>query len=178
MMTGVLSFRSLTRTDFPLLHRWLAEPHVVAWWRESADLAGLEEKYGPRIDGFEPTYVFIIEHDDRAIGWIQWYRWSDYPEHAAKLGAENESAGVDLALGESEILGKGLGARAIAEFVDKVVFAQPDITAVYSDPEENNVRSLRAFAKAGFVVTKKGYFDGQSYRQCVVRKRRNAAALD
>ena len=172
-MSDAITFRALARSDFPLLQRWLSLPHVVAWWREPLDLAGIEVKYGPRIDGLEPTYVFMIEHDSHAVGWIQWYLWSDYPEHAAKLGVEAGSAGVDFALGEAESLGKGLGSRIIHEFAEQIIFARRDITAIYSDPEEKNVRSLRAFAKAGFEVTKKGYFDGKDYRQCVVRRRRS-----
>jgi hypothetical protein len=89
---------------FSLLHRWLAEPHVLAWWHEPIDLHGIEAKYGPRIDGIEPTHVFAIEYHHRPVGWIQWYRWSDYQEHAQQLRAELESAGIDLAIGERELL--------------------------------------------------------------------------
>ena len=70
-MMGLVSFRALDRSDFPLLQRWLSAPHVDAWWREPLDLRRLERKYGPRIDGIEKTHVFIFEHKDRPIGWIQ-----------------------------------------------------------------------------------------------------------
>ena len=45
---SILSFRELGRSDFPLLQKWLAAPHVAAWWNERFDLASLEAKYGPR----------------------------------------------------------------------------------------------------------------------------------
>ncbi len=100
------SFRALQRSDFPLLQRWLSEPHVDAWWHEALDLGGLERKYGPRIDGADPTHVFIIEHESRPIGWIQWYRWAAYPKHAAQLRAEPNAAGIDLSIGEASLIGK------------------------------------------------------------------------
>lgn len=28
-----ISFRPVTRDDFPLLHRWLTNPEVHTWWR-------------------------------------------------------------------------------------------------------------------------------------------------
>jgi RimJ/RimL family protein N-acetyltransferase len=84
--TEPISFRPMRHTDLPLLQRWLQLPHVNAWWHEPLDLAGVVAKYGPRIDGVEPTHMFVIEHELRAIGWIQWYRWRDYPAHAARLG--------------------------------------------------------------------------------------------
>ena len=108
-MIGLVSFRALERTDFPLLQQWLSAPHVDAWWHEPLDLRGLEQKYGPRIDGIEKVHVFIIEHEDRPIGWIQWYRWSDYPDHAAQLTTEQGAAGIDLAIGEVSSVGIGLG---------------------------------------------------------------------
>ena len=48
---GSISFRPLCRSDFPLLQKWLSAPHVAAWWNESADLASIEAKYGPRDEG-------------------------------------------------------------------------------------------------------------------------------
>ena len=48
-----ISFRPLQRSDFPLLQKWLAFPHVATWWNERFDLYSLEAKYGPDIDGRE-----------------------------------------------------------------------------------------------------------------------------
>jgi aminoglycoside 6'-N-acetyltransferase len=148
---GLISFRPLHRSDLPRLQQWLSAPHVDAWWHQPLDLIRLEQKYGPRIDGTEPVHVFIIEHEAAPIGWIQWYRWSDYPEHAAQLDAGPGAAGLDLAIGEVSSISKGLGPKAIRQFVLGVIAADPGITSVVTDPEERNGRSWRAFAKAGFV---------------------------
>ena len=169
-VTSILvSFRALERSDFPLLQRWLSEPHVDAWWHEPLDLAGLEQKYGPRIDGIEPTHVLIIAHETRPIGWIQWYRWSDYPKHAAQLEAEPSAAGIDLSIGEASLVGKGIGSSAIRQFVLSVVSAEPGITAIVADPEERNGRSCRAFEKAGFTPVKTVELAGENVRRRVMR---------
>jgi len=164
-----LSFRPLGRADFPLLQEWLSAPHVAAWWNECLDLPGVEAKYGPRVDGIEPTHVFVIEQEVRPIGWIQWYRWSDYSDHAGKLGAEPGSAGIDFAIGELGMTGFGLGPTAIRQFVRQVVFSASDVDSVVSDPQENNVRSLRAFEKAGFRVVRTVQLTGEEFRRRVVR---------
>jgi aminoglycoside 6'-N-acetyltransferase len=166
----LVSFRPLERSDFPLLQRWLSEPHVDAWWHEPLDLAGLEQKYGPRIDGIEPTRVFIIEHETQPIGWIQWYRWSDYPKHAAQFEAEPSAAGIDLSIGDASLLGKGIGSSAIRQFVLNVVSAEPGITAIVADPEERNGRSCRAFEKAGFIPVKTVELEGEDVRRRVMRQ--------
>jgi RimJ/RimL family protein N-acetyltransferase len=175
-MKASISFRRLERTDFPLFHEWLSAPHVAAWWNEQLDLPGVEAKYGPRVDGTEPTHMFVIEQEVRPIGWIQWYLWSDYPEHAAQLGAEPTSAGIDLAIGELSMTGLGLGPTAIREFVRQVVFSNPEVCAVVSDPQENNLRSLRAFEKAGFNVVRPVRITGEGCRRQVVRLDRSDIA--
>jgi hypothetical protein len=47
LVQASISFRPLSRSDFPLLQEWLSAPHVDAWWRERLDLASVEAKYGP-----------------------------------------------------------------------------------------------------------------------------------
>lgn len=158
-----------------MMERWLAEPHVEAWWRERLDQAGLEKKYGPRIDGNEPTRVFVIENGGRPVGWIQWYRWSDYPAHAMQLGAAPDAAGIDLALGEPAALGSGLGPRVIDKFIRQVVWTNPAIRAVVADPEAANVRSVRAFEKAGFEVVRTIQLTNENFSRRVVRIDRSGA---
>lgn len=166
---SLVSFRALERSDFPLLRRWLSEPHVDAWWHERLDLAGLEKKYGPRIDGVEPTHVFIIERAKQPMGWLQWFRWSDYPDHSAQLEAEPGAAGMDLSIGEVALIGIGLGSEAIRKFIVDVICAEPDITAMVTDPEERNGRSCRAFEKAGFVPLRTVQLRGEDVRRRIMR---------
>jgi len=142
---------------------------VDAWWHEPLDLATVAAKYGPRVDGAEPTHVFAIEYSGRAIGWIQWYLWSDYPEHARQLSAVLAWAGIDLAIGELAMTGLGLGPAAIREFLGQIVFRNPSVSAVITDPEEGNVRSLGAFKKAGFVVTNTVQLASENFKRRVVR---------
>ena len=149
----MLSFRALSSADYPLLQRWLSEPHVDAWWHQPLDLAEVADKYGPRIDGTEPTHVFIVEDASYPIGFIQWYRWSDYPEHAERLNAGHGAAGIDLAIGERTLIGRGLGPQIIREFLQSHVWPQPGISSAVVDVDTRNQRSRRAFEKAGFSQT-------------------------
>jgi RimJ/RimL family protein N-acetyltransferase len=164
-----LTFRPLERADFPLLQKWLSAPHVAAWWHTSLKVEQMEGMFGPRIDGAEPTHVFMIERNGVAIGWIQWYRWSDYPEHARQVDADPRAAGIDLAIGEVGMMGMGLGSAAIREFIRQIVFAEAGIIAVITDPEAGNVRSLRAFARVGFRTVKTVQLAAENCQRQVVR---------
>jgi aminoglycoside 6'-N-acetyltransferase len=160
-----LTFRPLTKSEFPLLQRWLSEEHVDQWWHQSLDVAGVKNKYGPMVERIEPTYVFIIEYDNQPIGFVQWYRWSDYPEHAAQLRAKPGAAGIDLAIGEPGMIGLGLGPLTIREFIKQVVFADDRILTVIVDIDLRNLRSLRAFEKAGFVQTDAVQLRGEDFQR-------------
>jgi len=164
-----ISFRSLRRVDFPLLQSWLGAPHVAIWWNERFDLSGIESKYGPRIDGRDPVHVYLIEQGGIPIGWIQWYRWRDFPDHASQLGATHACAGIDLAIGYFEKTGAGLGSAALLKFATGHIFANADIKAIVADPAANNQRSVNAFKRAGFYVIDTVRLDGESFERRVVR---------
>ncbi len=167
-MPASISFRPLQPSDFVLLQNWLSAPHVAAWWNEPLNLAGIEAKYGPRVDGGEPTHVFVVECDGNPIGWIQWYLWSDYPEHARQLGADTSAAGIDIAIGESTMTGLGLGPVLIREFLTQFIFIHPAVRTIITDPEESNLRSLSAFKKAGFKAMRTVQLAGEGSRRQVM----------
>jgi aminoglycoside 6'-N-acetyltransferase len=177
-MYPLVSFRPLERRDFPTLRAWLSTPHVAIWWNEPADVAAVETKYGPRVDGLEPTHVFFIHSGGEPIGWIQWYSWADYPIHAKQLRAEPCAAGVDLAIGRLDRIGIGLGPLVIRAFLSGVVFSEPSVCAVVSDPQEANVRSVRAFEKAGFKATETLRLANESARRTIVRMERPTPGAD
>lgn len=54
-----LTFRPLTREDLPMLSGWLAAPHVHQWSKQDPDPAAVEAKFGPEVDGAEPTELFV-----------------------------------------------------------------------------------------------------------------------
>ncbi len=143
--------------------------HVAEWWREPLDLSGLEAKYGLRIDGLDPGHVLIILNDAAPIGWIQSYLWADYPAHAVRLGADSDSAGLDLAIGEPEQIGIGLGPAILRGFVREIARSNPSVRAVICDPETNNRRSVRAFEKAGFVSVRAVQLPDEDFHREVMR---------
>ncbi len=136
----MIEFRALTEDDLPLVATWLAREHVRRWWREPIDDELAHDRRG--------RYVVVV--DDRPVGMIQTYLVADSPEWEAVVGAEPGLAGVDLLLGEEDAVGRGVGPRALSQFVHEIVFARPGTNACVATVEEPNRRSWRAFEKAGF----------------------------
>ncbi|HEX7102242.1 MAG TPA: GNAT family N-acetyltransferase [Nitrolancea sp.] len=150
-----ISFRPLTRDDFALLQRWLNTPHVLEWWdKPGPTLADVEEKYLPRIEGHDPTDGFIIEFAARPIGYIQRYLIEDYPDYAQHIGLDERAAGIDLYIGEADLVQRGLGPALLKLFLHDHIFDRPDVASCVIGPAVSNAIAIRAYEKAGFVYFK------------------------
>jgi RimJ/RimL family protein N-acetyltransferase len=144
----VIEFPPLTEADVPLVADWLGREHVAPWWREPVEDA-VEKRYAG-IEGRRPTRQFLIVVDGRPAGMIQTYRVADDPEWQQLVQVGDDVAGVDLMIGQPDLVGRGVGPRVLSAFVSEVVFVDPAIDVVVATVEEQNRRSWRAFEKAGF----------------------------
>ena len=147
-----ISFRRLRSSDLALMHRWLNEPHVRRWWyAEGSSYEEIEDHYLPGIEGRDATKLFLILHGDEPIGFVQCYPISaeDDETYARLVDVEN-SAGVDLFIGEPGYLHRGLGSHVIRRFLSDHVFSNPEIEVCVIGPEPNNAAAIRAYEKAGF----------------------------
>lgn len=139
-----IAFRPVTEADFDLLRTWLAAPHVARWWGDDVDasLAEIREAVA------EPsTQAFLILLDGRPVGYIQRYDIHGEEDHPYRDQPPG-TVGIDLSIGEAELLGKGLGPRIIEAFVE-TIFAD-GAPRIVIDPEPDNARAVRAYEKAGF----------------------------
>jgi RimJ/RimL family protein N-acetyltransferase len=154
----VIEFRPLAEDDLPLVEEWLRRDHVARWWRD--DIAESLAEYRAALEGREPTDHFMIVVDGCAIGMIQTYLVSDYPEWEEVVQVGEGVAGVDLMIGVEELIGRGLGPQILSAFACDLV-AAPSIVATV---EEANRRSWRAFEKAGFRHVRDVEEDGDPHR--------------
>ncbi|HUF34155.1 MAG TPA: GNAT family N-acetyltransferase, partial [Acidimicrobiales bacterium] len=144
-----IGFRPLRRSDFVTLAQWFREAEVARWWNPDASPEGIEEKYGPRVDGRDPTTtMWIVEVDDNAVGLAQHYRHLDHRAHDEAVEIPG-AVGIDYLLSEV-VAGRGLGALVLARFADLVLELTPDARTCVATPAQENRRSWRALEKAGF----------------------------
>ena len=137
------AFRPVTAADMPLLATWLAEPHVARWWGEAGQ--GLSEIKDHMTSATVKPFVILM--DDEPIGYMQSYdihAEDDHPYRDQPVG----TIGIDLSIGEPELIGKGHGPRIIDAFVERL-FAEGALRVVI-DPDPANEAAIRAYTKAGF----------------------------
>jgi aminoglycoside 6'-N-acetyltransferase len=141
--------------DLPLLADWLAAPHVQPWWGEPPSRDAVIAKYTPRIEGGDPTAMYVVTVKDRPVGMSQCYRVRDYPDWATALDAigaidPQTAAGIDYLIGAESFTWRGIGSEALSQFVGLVLDRYRDIKSVCAAPQQSNRGSWRALENAGF----------------------------
>lgn len=152
MADSSISFRPLTMEDLPRMLSWVnTEPLLHIWNHgETTTLEQLAAKYEPRIRGEEPVNCYMILVDGQPIGYIQSYLWRDYMEYAQHMGLTEESASLDVFIGDAANRGRGIGSRMLVQFMREKIFSNPSVESCIITPEVANVAAHRAYEKAGF----------------------------
>jgi aminoglycoside 6'-N-acetyltransferase Ib len=149
-----VSLRPMTEHDLPLLHDWLNRPHIVEWWGgERPSTEEVRAHYMPRVLAKERVTPYIALLGDFPFAYAQSYvamGWGgDWWEDETDPGVR----GIDQAIGEADLLGKGLGTKLVRTLVN-TLFQDPSVTKVQTDPAPTNLRAIRCYEKAGFRIEK------------------------
>lgn len=131
----------MTAADLPLAAHWRARPHVRRWWGDPSLEPEAEKLADPRLA------LWIVALAGRPIALIQDYAVHAWPDHHFAFLPPG-SRGLDLFIGEPDLLGQGHGARLLRQHVDRM-FAE-GLPAAGIDPHPDNAAAIRAFEEAGF----------------------------
>ncbi len=153
------TFRPLKTSDLPSVVRWQASAAASPWFAGGLALEQANVRYGPRLAGTDPIRMFVLHRDGRDIGYAQTYQLSDLPD-SALIPAPSDALGIDFLIGESDLVGHGIGSRLIVAVADFARWLFPGANQVVACPDHRNRASCRALEKAGFTA---GYwFDAPS----------------
>jgi aminoglycoside 6'-N-acetyltransferase len=135
-------FRPMTSDDLPLIQRWLALPHVREWWGDPLEQYALVSG-----DLDEPAMdQFIFSITGGPLGYLQCY---DLTAWNTGFGPQpSGTRGIDLFIGEPEMIGCGHGSALIRRFVDDLL--ANGAPRIITDPDPANRRAVRAYERAGF----------------------------
>lgn len=148
-------FAPVTPDDRATLLEWLSTADSRKWWGDPDEEIALiyeGEKTGES-SGFI-IHGGIHGDDQGPFAYIQSWPCDAQPAEAivdepwvAKQAPG--TLGIDITIGKPNMLGKGLGSRAVAAFCERL-FAQ-GAPRLIIDPDAANLRAVRAYEKAGFV---------------------------
>jgi aminoglycoside 6'-N-acetyltransferase len=141
-MALAYAFQPMTPDHLPMIRRWLETPEVVRWWGDPSEQYVLVsgDLDHPDMD------QFIVALKDHPFGYIQCYALSTWNQG---FGPQPDATrGIDQFIGEPEMIGRGHGSAFIRQFSDSLLTS--GIPRIVTDPDPENVRAVRAYARAGF----------------------------
>jgi aminoglycoside 6'-N-acetyltransferase len=159
-----LTFSALAEDDLPRLARWLNAPHLRRFFQpEPTTLEEVSAKYGPRIRGEVRTHCSLAMLDGAPFGYLQCYRIADWPDWQAVVET-SEGISIDLFIADPELIGRGLGRRMLAGYVESVAFPlYPDERLCWIGHEVENVAALACSEACGFVAVRRYVEEGKPY---------------
>jgi RimJ/RimL family protein N-acetyltransferase len=131
--------------DAALVSTWVFAPHVSRWWGDPAKaLAEVLERPAGGGDA-------LIVADGVPVGYIRWQKLARAELDGSGLSevCEQTTMDIDIAIGEPEYLGRGVGSRAIGLLV-KELDGESGLRTIMITTSIDNVAALRAYEKAGF----------------------------
>ncbi|MEZ5788469.1 MAG: GNAT family N-acetyltransferase [Xanthobacteraceae bacterium] len=148
---GQISFLPVQPSHYPLLRRWLCEPHMQEWWGDPDEEMGFIHDM---VEGRDSTRPFLFALNGIRIGYIQYWFIGHHQnetwvkDHPWLMELPSEAVGVDLSIGCPDKLSQGIGSTALAAFV--AMLRGLGHAHIIIDPDLGNARAVRAYTKAGF----------------------------
>ncbi len=142
-----LVLSALAETDLPLLRRWFAEAHIARVWSPPDEAVAEIASHLSR----EHVAPYLIVEAGRPVGYLHLYHANPDGFWAAH-DLPRETYGLDLFIGPPDLIGRGLGSRAIRLAV-RHLSSLPDAARLHIDPSPDNTAAIHVNGKAGFVPT-------------------------
>ncbi|MGH4023600.1 MAG: GNAT family N-acetyltransferase [Pseudonocardiaceae bacterium] len=152
-LTGGFSGRFALRRldpdhDLALVHAWMNDPGVARFWEMPWPPDRIAEYLHRQVTDRHST-AYLGTLDGVAMSYWELYR-ADLDALARYYPARDHDAGVHLLIGPADHRGRGLAAELLRAVSGWRLDADPQAGRVVAEPDVRNVRSVRAFARAGF----------------------------
>jgi RimJ/RimL family protein N-acetyltransferase len=153
-------FKPVVESQRELIHEWLEQDYIHQWIHGQGlqnTLLGLEKLFQYQAQGkelnrnTEITQHWIGYDGDKPFVYLLTSNVfkNAADEYAKYSELDGLAITLDIFIGDTEYLGKGLASLVIKEFL---LSQFSDVSEVFIDPEKDNVRAAHVYQKVGFRV--------------------------
>lgn len=142
-----LHFEKVIKAHQPLIHSWLQKPHVLPYFYGQ----GLENTHRD-LEHFiknEPSVHkhWVAYYENIPFAYLMNSEITSEDEPYGKWVQEERGMTLDLLIGDTDFLGKGLAPYLIQKFLKEKARDYKDI---FIDPSATNLKAIHVYEKAGF----------------------------
>jgi hypothetical protein len=143
------TFKTVKTENRALVHSWLVEPHVAPWFYGQ----GLQNTFN-HLDEFlqgssQSQYWLGLDNNHPFAFLITSSVCKPNDELTRWCSVEGEAITLDMLIGDTNYLGKGLSHILIQEFL---LSKFPQVAEVLIDPEATNAHAIHIYKKVGFTI--------------------------
>ncbi|MBP3951568.1 GNAT family N-acetyltransferase [Bacillus suaedae] len=164
---GDITVRKLEVSDKYLLAKWLSDPTILEFYEGRDQQFDLDKVTRVFYTLEEEEVKCIVEYQERAIGYIQFYQLDDLTKEEYGYGKEN-MYGIDQFIGEAECWNKGIGTLLVTSMA-AFLSERMEANKIVVDPQSTNLRAIACYEKCGFkkvkFLPKRELHEGE-YRDC------------
>ncbi|GHI02159.1 hypothetical protein AQI88_27325 [Streptomyces cellostaticus] len=135
--------------DLPLIHRWMNDPTVTAYWELAGPQSRTESHLRAQLDGDGRSLPCLGLLDGTPMSYWEIYR-ADLDPLARHYPARPHDTGIHLLIGCTADRGRGLGSALLRAVADLILDRRPACARVVAEPDLCNTPSVSAFLSAGF----------------------------
>jgi RimJ/RimL family protein N-acetyltransferase len=150
-MEKLIKIRAFNDDDMVLFTKWLYTPHVAKWYHEPTDWIKEIEK---RTSEFIWVHHFIVEFNDKPIGFCQYYEYKNSGETWHGDVDMEGTYSIDYMIGDADYLGIGLGKQIIKSLIDKIKLYN-NAKCIIVQPEPENLASCKTLLSCDFIFDKR-----------------------
>lgn len=148
---GDLEIRPLTDEDGPILHKWLNDPRVLAYYEgrdKPHDMEMVRERFLSKTD-LNDVLGCLVTWKGLSVGYVQVYPVFGEKFKSYGYPQNYRIYGMDQFLGVPDLWNKGIGTLLVDALVDWL-FQACKADRVVMDPRVENKRAIHVYEKCGF----------------------------
>ena len=154
------TFKPAIESQRALIHQWLQQDYISEWVHGQGlknTLSGLEKFFQYKTDSKKLDRQSDITHHwigyDGDKPFVYLLTSNVFKNAADEYAKYSESGGLaitlDIFIGDTEYLGKGLADIIIKEFL---LSQFSDVSEIFIDPEKSNKKAIHVYQKTGFRI--------------------------
>lgn len=142
-----MNLRKFTNEDMKIFCEWLDKPYIAKWYKP-------KEEWVEEVENRETEYDFvthfIVEDNNKPIGFCQYYDYSKGGEDWHGNWEVEGTYSIDYLIGDEAYLGKGNG-PIIVNLLTEDIIKNTDAKLIIVQPEPGNEKSRKTLLSAGYL---------------------------